>query len=95
MKYDVIAAPEHKLYVGGDYLLNKWTFSTGVQFIHNLITDDGKETFTLWNARVNYRATDFLDVFARGENLLAQKYEINTGYPMPRATVFAGLSFKF
>lgn len=36
-----------------------------------------------------------MDVWVRGENLLAQRYEINAGYPMPRATVFAGLKVNF
>lgn len=27
--------------------------------------------------------------------ILAQKYEINAGYPMPRATVMAGLNINF
>ena len=30
-----------------------------------------------------------------GENLLAQRYEINAGYPMPRATVMAGINLNF
>ena len=35
------------------------------------------------------------EYLARGENLLAQKYEINAGYPMPRATVMAGINISF
>ena len=37
----------------------------------------------------------WLDIWARGENLLAQKYEINAGYPMPRAIVMAGINLNF
>ena len=29
-----------------------------------------------------------------GENLLAERYEINAGYPMPRATVFGGVKLN-
>ena len=36
-----------------------------------------------------------LSIWARGENLLAQKYEINAGYPMPRATVLGGIDISF
>ena len=32
---------------------------------------------------------------SRGEILLAQRYEINAGYPMPRATVMAGINLNF
>ena len=31
----------------------------------------------------------------RGENLLAQSYEINLGYPMPRATFMGGVNLNF
>ena len=36
-----------------------------------------------------------LDIWVRGENLLAQKYEINAGYPMPKSTVMAGINVNF
>jgi iron complex outermembrane receptor protein len=31
----------------------------------------------------------------RGENLLAQQYEIIAGYPMPRATFMGGVNINF
>lgn len=104
MKYKVTASPEHKLYAGINYTRDKWFFSTGVQFVHDLYTvlenkqtnqQARKETFTLWNARVAYKPVKMIEVFARGENLLAQKYEINAGFPMPRATVFGGVNLRF
>ena len=52
--------------------------------------NEQQEDFILWNLRASYRALKWLDVWARGENLLAQKYEINAGYPMPKATVMLG-----
>ena len=33
--------------------------------------------------------------FVRGENLLAQRYEINAGFPMPKATVMGGVNINF
>ncbi|MDE7128918.1 MAG: TonB-dependent receptor, partial [Alistipes sp.] len=41
------------------------------------------------------RACSWLSLFVRAENLLAQRYEINAGYPMPRATVMAGIDINF
>mgnify|MGYP001032491980 FL=1 len=38
---------------------------------------------------------EFLPRPARGENLLAQRYEINAGYPMPRATFIGGIRLDF
>ena len=35
-----------------------------------------------------------LEIFVKGENLLGQNYEINSGFPMPGATVFGGISIN-
>ncbi len=99
MKNPVIAAPEHKLYAGANFAKGRWNVSTGLQYIAGLYTAVGsnpeQEDFVLWNLRASFRAAEWLDVWARGENLLAQKYQINAGYPMPRATVMCGLNVKF
>ena len=44
--------------------------------------------------RASLRVNRLLTIFVRGENLLAERYEINAGYPMPRATVFGGLKLN-
>ncbi|MDR0724426.1 MAG: TonB-dependent receptor, partial [Prevotellaceae bacterium] len=100
MKYKTTAAPEHKLYAGFDYSVSKWRFASGVQYIGNLYTSVAtnntvKDSFTLWNARVAYRICKPVELFVKGENLLSQKYEINTGYPMPEITVFGGINLRF
>ena len=99
MENPVIAAPEHKLYAGANFSHGRWNVSTGVQYIEGLYTSVGenenKENFVLWNLRASFRACKWLDIWARGENLLAQKYEINAGYPMPGATVMAGFNLSF
>ncbi len=102
MKYKVVASPEHKLYAGINYTRNKWNLSTGVQYINSLYssvktntTEEIKDSFTLWNIRGSYKPVKQLEIFMKGENLLAQKYEINAGYPMPRATVFGGVNLRF
>lgn len=98
MKYPVIAAPEHKLYGGIRFSRGRWNASTGVQYVHNLYTSvnpDSTDSFVLWNADVSLRVTKWLELFARGENLLAQRYEINAGYPMPKATVLGGVNIDF
>lgn len=95
----VIAAPEHKLYAGANFSHRRWNVSTGIQYVKGLYTSVGenenKENFVLWNLRASFRACKWLDIWARGENLLAQKYEINAGYPMPGATVMAGFNLSF
>lgn len=99
MKNPVVAAPEHKLYAGANFSKGRWDVSSGVQYIAGLYTAVGDnpqtENFVLWNVRGSFRATEWLSVWARGENLLAQRYEINAGYPMPKATFEGGVHFEF
>lgn len=98
MSNPVVATPKHKLYAGATFTEGRWSVSSGVQYIAGLYTTVGKnaqtEDFVLWNVRAAFRATKWLSLWARGENLLAQKYEINAGYPMPRATVMGGININ-
>ena len=99
MKNKVVAAPEVTGYLGADYRQGKWLATLGLNYIGNLYTTVGnaetKENFCLLNASVSYALTSNVSLWARGENLLAQKYEINLGYPMPRATFMGGVSLNF
>lgn len=101
MENPVIAAPEHKLYAGATFSRGRLNVSTGLQYIAGLYTQVAanginiQEDLVLWNLRTSFRASQWLDIWARGENLLAQKYEINAGYPMPRATIMAGINVNF
>lgn len=98
MKNPLIAAPGHKLYAGAMFSKGRWGVSTGVQYIAGLYkstTPVEKENFVLWNIRGSYRASDWLNLWVRGENLLAQRYEINAGFPMPKATFMGGVNINF
>lgn len=97
MKEPVIAAPEHKAYAGASWTEGRWSVSTGLQYVAGLYTSTSpvqKEDFLLWNVRSSFKVCKWLDLWARGENLLAQEYEINAGYPMPGATVVAGFDIR-
>lgn len=97
MENPIIAAPEHKLYTGAYFSHGRWNISTGLQYIVGLYTqtDPVLEEFVLWNLRASFQVSRQIDIWARGENLLAQHYEINAGYPMPRATIMAGFNINF
>ena len=103
MENPVIAAPEHKLYAEAGFARGRWSVSTGVQYVAGLYTSvkangrgtENTEDFVLWNLRASLRVSRCLTLFARGENLLAQRYEINAGYPMPRATFIGGIRLDF
>ena len=99
MKNKVIAAPENMHYLGFDYRNGKWLATLGLQTVRDLYTAIGEnettENFNLMSASVTYAATRNLSLWARGENLLAEEYEINLGYPMPRATFMGGICLSF
>ena len=99
MEHKIVAAPEYKGFLGANYHQNRWTAIAGLQFISNLYTEVGdqetKENFCLLNASVSYALTKACSLWVRGENLLAQSYEINLGYPMPRATFMGGVNLNF
>ena len=99
MEHKIVAAPEYKGFIGANYHKNRWTAIAGLQFINNLYTEVGdqetKENFCLLNASVSYALTKACSLWVRGENLLAQSYEINLGYPMPRATFMGGVNLNF
>lgn len=98
MDNPVLASPEHKLYVGTAFTKGRWNVSTGLQYVAGLykkLDPEETEDFLLWNVRGTFRVLDGFDVWVKGENLLAQKYEINAGFPMPKATVMAGVNIKF
>lgn len=99
MEHPVVGAPEHKLYVGGHYRQGCIGVATGIQYIAGLYTivEKGgeKENFLLWNLTADMRLSKWASFFIKGENLLAQRYEINAGYPMPKVTLTAGMSFDF
>lgn len=100
MEHHVLGAPQYKGYVGANMRYGKWTATAGLQQVCGLFTsvgtdDDPTETFTLLNATVGYQVLPWLQLWAKGDNLLGQKYEINAGYPMPSATFMGGVSIRF
>lgn len=99
MENPVLAAPEHKLYAGFDFTQGRWGIYSGVQYVKGLYVSVGEtqatEDFILWNIRGNYRLCKYVDLYAKGENLLAQQYEIMRGYPMPKSTFMGGININF
>ncbi|MBM6991932.1 MAG: TonB-dependent receptor [Prevotella sp.] len=99
MEHPVIAAPEYKGFAGATYTNGRWSANAGLQYIAGLYTAVGttetQESFCLLNATVGYQLLKNLRLWVRGDNLLAQRYEINAGFPMPRATFMGGVEMVF
>lgn len=93
----ILAAPKNKLFAEASYTPGNWQFSLDVLSVWGVYTEETKESYALLNARVAYtfHFKTPLTLFAKGENLTATEYQINYGFPMPRATVMAGAEWKF
>lgn len=98
MDSPLLAAPEYKGYLGAAYRLCRLELNAGVQYVSGLctnVTTESKESFCLVNASVAYHLFPQVKFWLRGENLLAQRYEINEGFPMPKGTVMGGIRVNF
>lgn len=98
MRHPVLAAPEHKFYAEARCAYGRWLLHTGLQYVDGLYTSlapERTEDFWLWDLSATWRVCRETSVYVKGENLLAQRYEINAGYPMPKATVMCGVNLIF
>ena len=100
MEQPVLSAPTYKGYLGARFREGRWSAQAGVQFVAGLYTQVGaneqKEDFCLLSASVNHRVWKGLSLWLRGETLLGYRnYEVIQGYPMPHASLMAGVSWDF
>lgn len=99
MREKLVGAPAYKAFIGVDFRCRKWTANVGAQYLNHLYTkvgaDEQTESFLLLNAAISYALQQNVGLWLRGENLLAQRYELNYGYPMPKATLMGGVNVRF
>lgn len=100
-KNKLVSVPTYKGYLGANWQSknNKWIVSLGLQQLAGLYTAVGenekKENATLLNSTAKYSLNKYIQFWVKGENLLAQKYELIDGYPMPKATAMGGVKVSF
>ena len=96
MSKPIVGAPDYKGYIGADCVYGKFSATAGFQQLVGLYTQadtkEKQENASLLHITLGYRVCRQLKLWAKGENLLAQKYEINLGYPMPKATFMGGVT---
>ena len=94
----LIGAPVHKAYVSGTWNIGKFSVNLGAMGIKDLYLTAGDNARTSeyvdLKCRLSWKATPWLTLFARGENLLDSKYETMDGFPEPGVTAFGGLSIS-
>ena len=98
MKEPVLSTPEHSIFAAANYSYGKFNFNVSLQNIINLNTRTSpaltKETYTLLNSMISYKALRNMELFIKAENILDQSYQINYDYPMPGITLFGGMNFN-
>ncbi|MCU0611898.1 MAG: TonB-dependent receptor, partial [Candidatus Eisenbacteria bacterium] len=95
----ILAAPEHHLSTGATYTRGIATASVQAQHVSGLVTKIAQDSvteqaYTVVDARVGVRPWPTIEFFVEGENFLDEEYEINYDYPMPGATVTAGVTLR-
>ena len=91
-----VGVPVHKAYLGGTWTPGRFSFHMGAMGIKDLYLSTGENpqmsSYIDLNARASFQITDFLSVFARGQNLLNQEYQTMLGFPEPGITLLGGIS---
>ncbi|MCK4921400.1 MAG: TonB-dependent receptor [Bacteroidales bacterium] len=103
MENPKLAAPEHQLFTGFNYNLNKLSFAIQGNFIGGLYTSTSsevlnqeiKEDYLLLNASVKYNLASNVELFVSGKNLLNTDYQIDYGYIMPGINFMSGVGIRF
>lgn len=102
----IVAAPKHKYLANATYTPGRFAFNLNLQSIFGLYTyvdeaaptNNRKEDFTTLDAKASYlfgTKEKGITVFLKGENLTASRYQINDGFPMPKAVFMGGLELTF
>ena len=93
----IVGAPKNKLFGEVAYTSGRWQFVVDAMSIWGLLTEVSKEDYALLGLKAAYTfgMSQPITLFVKGENLTATSYQINYGFPMPRATVMAGAELKF
>jgi len=100
----VVAAPRQQLNISANYNYKIWNLNLSTQYIEELYTFVSpnpvipnviQPDYLLLNARISCRPVKNLELFAIGNNLLNQNYQINYGYPMPGINFNGGVNYRF
>lgn len=103
-------APKHKFVANATYRPGRFTINMNLQSVYGFYPDNiaidfdavdvtpETEDFTTLNAKVAYligNRDKGINLFVKGENLTATRYQYMDGYPMPKAVFMAGFDITF
>ena len=96
-----LLAPAHDLSLTSTYRHERFRLTVGAHAVSDLYTSlpspaggGTQEDYVLLDASLHVPVGHGVTAFVRGENLTDTEYEIDRGYPMPGATVMAGLRLE-
>ena len=93
-------APKNEINFHGFYNLQPVSFMLYLKYVNGLNNYVGQDevstiNYTLLNLKVNWQATNWLNVFLEGNNLLDTQYQIDRGFPLPGINVLAGVELRY
>ncbi len=91
-------APKHNLNLQLEYNYNNIQLLINLNQVSGLYSNIQKslrQNYFLTDLILNYNLLTSVELFAKGENLLDKRYEINDGYPMPGRTIIAGVKLTY
>lgn len=94
----IVAAPRQQINLSVNYSYKILNFNGSAQHIEKLYTSTSPSistSYTLVNARISAKPFKRLELFAAGNNLLNQNYEITYGYPLAGINVSVGFNYGF
>ncbi|MGQ8335751.1 TonB-dependent receptor [Sunxiuqinia sp. A32] len=99
MKNPVVSTPKHHLFLNATYHLKKFSINGNIRRIAKMDNDAtpavNLESYSVLNAKVNYKVRKNLTIYLSGENLTDESYAVNRYYTMPGITIFSGININF
>ncbi|MCF8380630.1 MAG: TonB-dependent receptor [Bacteroidales bacterium] len=98
-----LSAPEHQLFTGVNYNIDKFFFALQANYIAGLyisttsevLNQNITENYFLLSASAKYQLSENTEFFVSGKNLLNRIYQIDYGYVMPGINFMTGIAVKF
>lgn len=99
MENPVVSTPKHHLFLNATYHWKRFIINGNIRRIADMDNDAtpavNLESYTVLDAKVNYRLLKNMAVYVSGENLTDEIYAVNRYYTMPGIVIFGGINLHF
>ncbi len=84
---------------GFNYTIDRFEWNVSARFVDQLYSGDSRELrlpdYFVVNTKLSYAFADFLTLFLAIDNMTDKAYQTVPGLPMPRYSMFGGISLEF